>query len=84
MESTDRKGGLRLARMAGESVLRERILPEERLDEGLVEAIGVQLKNIIEEMEAEWKSNPASDELREAFHLLKNYADCLGRIRQLP
>jgi hypothetical protein len=66
-----------LVRIAGDSILRERILPGEKLDEGLVRTIAVQLENIVGEMEAEWENDPTSDELREGFRLLGHYVDCL-------
>jgi hypothetical protein len=82
MQSTDKRSGLRLARMAGDSVLREKVLSARSLDRGLVGTIAVQLRSIIAEMEAEWRSDPASGELGEAFRLLGNYADCLGSIER--
>jgi len=79
METTDNKSRLRLVRIAGDSVLREKILPREKLNKDLVDLIALQLKGIIEEMEVEWENDPDSDELREGFHLLTDYVRCLGR-----
>ena len=82
MTGTGNKSRLRLVRIAGDSVLKEKILPKERLNRELVGVIAGQLKGIVEEMEAEWEVDPASDELREGFHLLDQYLDCLKRYRK--
>ncbi len=82
MTGTDSKNRLRLARIAGDSVLNEKLLPKERLDSRLLGVIVGQMTNIVEEMAAEWESNPASDELREGFALLRRYLDCLKTYRK--
>ncbi|MGD0487044.1 MAG: hypothetical protein ABSB94_07610 [Syntrophorhabdales bacterium] len=82
MTGTDSKNRLRLARIAGDSVLNERILPKERLTSELVGVIAGQMRSIVGEMEAEWESNPASDELRGGFDLLRRYLDCLKKYRK--
>jgi len=71
------KNRLRLARIAGDSVLNEKILPKERLDSELVGVIAGQMTSSLGEMAAEWESNPASEELREGFGLLRRYLDWL-------
>jgi hypothetical protein len=82
MTRTGNKGRLRLVRIAGESVLKEKILPRERLNRELVGVIASQLKGLVEEMEAAWEVDPASDELREGFHLLDKYLECLKKYRK--
>ncbi len=77
MTGTGTRNRLRLARIAGDSVLNEKLLPKERLTGDLVGVIAVQMRSIVGEMESEWESNPASDELREGFGLLRRYLDCL-------
>lgn len=77
MKSTDKGSGLRLARIAGDSVLREKVIAGGKLNKALVEVIAVQMKSIIGEMVAEWENDRSSDELREGFHLLDHYVDCL-------
>jgi hypothetical protein len=79
MTGTGSKNRLRLARIAGDSVLNEKILPRETLDSELVAVIAGQMTSIVGEMAAEWESSPASDELREGFHLLRRYLDCLKK-----
>ena len=71
-----------MARIAGDSVLKEKILPKERLNRELVGVMAGQMKSIVGEMEAEWESNPGSDELREGFRLLHRYLDCLKKYRK--
>jgi len=79
---TGARSGLRLARIAGESVLEEKLLPQGRLDAGLVGVVAGQMKSLVGEMEAERESNPGSDELREGFRLLRRYLDCLKTFRR--
>jgi hypothetical protein len=79
MEARDNKSRLRLVRIAGDSVLQEKILQREKLSKDLIDVITLQLTNIVEEMEVEWENNPGSEELREGFHLLAHYVRCLGR-----
>ncbi len=76
------KNRLRLARIAGDSVLNEKILPKETLDSELVGVIAGQMTNIVAEMAAEWESNPASDKMREGLGLLRRYLDCLKTYRK--
>ncbi len=77
MATTGNTSRLRLVRIAGDSVLKEKILPKPRLNKGLIDIIVSQMKGITEEMETEWLNDPGSAELREAFHLLNNYLECL-------
>jgi hypothetical protein len=77
MTGTGSKNRLRLARIAGDSVLNEKLLPKEKLTGELVGVIAGHMTSIVGEMEAEWESNPASDELRGGFDLLRRYLDCL-------
>jgi hypothetical protein len=77
METMGRKSRLRLVRLAGDSVLKEKILPREELNKDLVDIIAEQMTSIIEEMEAEWENNPDSGELREGFSLMTHYLECL-------
>jgi hypothetical protein len=79
METAERKSRLRLVRIAGDSVLREKVLPKKRLNKDTIDVIRLQMKGIIEEMEAEWENDPGSDELREGFHLLSHYVRCLEK-----
>ena len=71
--------GLRLARIAAESILKEKVLPKGRLNKETIGIIASQLGNIVGEMETVWESDPSSDELKEAFRLLAAYLDCLKR-----
>jgi hypothetical protein len=82
MTGTGSKNRLRLAKIAGDSVLNEKILPKERLNSELVGVISGQMASIVGEMEGEWESNPASDELRGGFDLLRRYLDCLKKYRK--
>jgi len=82
MTGTGSKNRLRLARIAGDSVLKEKILPKERLTSELVDVVAGQMKSIVGEMEAEWESNPGSDELGEGFRLLYRYLDCLKKYQK--
>ncbi len=75
--NTSETSGLRLARMAGESVLTERLLPKDRLDRGSVALVAAQMKRVIEAMRMEWKVNPSSGEITEAFDLVLGYLQCL-------
>ncbi len=77
MATTGNISRLRLVRIAGDSILKEKILPKQRLNKGLVNIIVSQMKGITEEMETEWLNDPGSGELREAFHLLGHYLECL-------
>ncbi len=82
MATTGNTSRLRLVRIAGDSILKEKILPKPRLDKGLIDMIVRQMKGITEEMETEWLNDPGSAELGEAFHLLNNYLECLeGRAK---
>jgi hypothetical protein len=77
---TDTSGkGLRLARIAADSILKEKILPKGRLTKESVGIIASQLANIAGAMETVWESDPSSDELKEGFRLLAAYLDCLKR-----
>jgi hypothetical protein len=71
--------GLRLARIAAESVLKEKIVPTEKLTKQKVGMIARQLKSIVTQMEKEWELNPSSAELGEAFLLLDDYLDHLAK-----
>jgi hypothetical protein len=71
--------GLRLARIAAESVLKEKIAPAEKFNKQRVGMIARQLKSIVAQMEKEWELNPSSAELGEAFLLLDDYIDCLAK-----
>ncbi|OPY60842.1 MAG: hypothetical protein A4E57_04348 [Syntrophorhabdaceae bacterium PtaU1.Bin034] len=82
MKDAANKSRLRLARMVGDSILKEKILPMERLNRDAVAIIASQAKNILDEMEAEWEANSGSDELREGFHLLSRYLECLKKYRK--
>ncbi len=77
MATTGNASRLRLVRIAGDSILKEKILPKPRLNKGLIDTIVNQMKGITEEMEAEWQHNPGSAELGEAFQLLGHYLECL-------
>jgi hypothetical protein len=81
MEPRSRKGSLRLARMAAESALKERVLPKHRLDGAEMNTIVRQLRSIVEKMQAEWENDPVSSELWEGFRLLLDYLDCLQNYR---
>ncbi len=76
MESSG-KSRLRLVRIVADSILREKIMPREIPDGETIALIAAQAKDIVEAMEAEWEADPASGELREAFHLLGSYLDRL-------
>jgi hypothetical protein len=83
MTGTGSRNRLRLARIVGDSVLGEKILPKERLDSELVGVIAGQMTSIVGEMQVEWESNAASDELkRGGFDLLRRYLDCLKEYRK--
>lgn len=75
--NTSNKNGLRLARIAGDSVLSEKILPKEKLNKESLALIVAQMKNIIEAMQAEWEFDPSSRELEDAFLLLRGYLHCI-------
>jgi hypothetical protein len=79
MKDTGKIRGLRLVRIAAESVLKEKILSAERLNKQKVGMIARQLESIITQMEEEWSSNPSSTELGEAFSLLDDYLECLKK-----
>ena len=79
--ATDNKGRLRLARIAGESVFEEKVLPGARLTNDLVGLIAAQAQGLVEEMEAEWRADPLSEELGEGFRLLTRYLDRLKKHR---
>jgi|WetSurSiteA1Bulk_404760.scaffolds.fasta_scaffold62682_2 hypothetical protein len=70
---TSNKNRLRLVRIAGDSVLKEKILPKERLNRESVAMMVAQMKSIIEAMQAEWELDPLSRELEDAFLLLRGY-----------
>jgi hypothetical protein len=76
--STDNRNRLRLVRIAGDSVLTEKILPKERLKKESLGLIVAQMKSIIEAMQAEWESDPSSRELEDAFLLLRGYLHCIN------
>ena len=82
MTGTGSRERLRLVRIAADSVLKEKILTLRRITGEHVAVIAGQLKGLVEEMEAEWEIDPASDELRQGFHLLHQYLDCLKRYRK--
>jgi hypothetical protein len=71
------RGGLRLANLAGASVLSEQILPRDLIDKTAVRLVASQLQGIIEEMKREWDVDPGSPELGRSFDLLFHYARCL-------
>jgi hypothetical protein len=79
METTGNKSNLRLVRIAGESVLREKILPQEELNGNLAGLVALQLKRIVQGMTSEWENDPGSNELREGFRLLADYLECLEK-----
>jgi hypothetical protein len=68
---------LRLVRIVGDGILREKLLPREELSRESVALIALQLKGIIGAMESEWEVNPSSRELKEAFLLVESYLECL-------
>jgi hypothetical protein len=79
--NTSNKSRLRLVRIAGDSILKEKIFPKERLDKQSVALIVAQLKSIVEAMQAEWELDPSSPEIEDAFLLLRS---CLRCIKTYP
>ena len=73
-----KEGGLRLANLAGDSVLSEITFPEAHIDETTVRLVGTQLQSVVEEMRREWDANPDSPELGRSFDLLIRYVQCLN------
>ena len=72
-----KKGRLRLANLAADSALYEKILPKERIDTDAVTLIASQLQNIIDGMKTEWDADMDSTELRRSLDLLDRYVQCL-------
>jgi hypothetical protein len=68
---------LRILRIAGESLLKEKILTKDRLDQESVALLGARLKDIAEAMKAEWETDPSSEQIGKALDLLGSYARCL-------
>jgi hypothetical protein len=71
------KGRLRLANLAGDTVLREEILSKETIDGDTVRLIACHLRHIIKEMKVEWDSDSDSHELRRSLDLIDAYVRCL-------
>ena len=74
---TEPNKSLRLVRMVAESVLKERILVKDELDQAATTLIVGQIADIVEAMQVEWESDPTSGELRNVFRLLSDYIACL-------
>jgi hypothetical protein len=80
-QQTGRNNRLRLVKMAAESLLEEVDSSGGALDPAAVEAIVRRLKDMIEEMEAEWELNPTSNELKGGFRILLDYCEHLTKKR---
>lgn len=72
-----KEGRLRLANLATDAVLREKILSKELIDGDTVRLIALHLRRIIDQIKMEWDAGSDSPELRRSLDLIDSYVRCL-------